>query len=120
MEPESEPPQVIDFELAGKNVPGGDRVLRELASLFLGECPRLLKELKNGVEKDDVTSAQRAAHTLKSNATIFAATPLAEKAARIEKLCAVDRFEEVPSLVPAVETAGNRVCQAIRQWLAKE
>jgi PAS domain S-box-containing protein len=108
---------IVDFKSAEKNVPGGEKILRELGGLFLGECPRLLGELVAAVGESDVTTAQRAAHTLKSNATIFAATPLADIAAKIEKFAARKRLGDVERLVPGIELAGERVCQAIRDWL---
>lgn len=108
----------LDFDAAAANVPGGEKVLRELGGLFLTECPRLLDELQQGLKEADAATVQRAAHTLKGNAGLFCAAHLAEQAADAEILAAEGKLNEVGTQQAALVESGEQVCRAIERWLA--
>jgi HPt (histidine-containing phosphotransfer) domain-containing protein len=63
----------------------GDRdLLREIASLFLEEYPRQLRNLKDAVSRQDSKAMQLAAHCIKGSVINFSAAAAAEAALRIE------------------------------------
>ena len=62
---------------------GADFVLT-LIDAFAEEAPRLLAALGRAAAARDVDGFESAAHSLKSNATTFGATRLAEMARRLE------------------------------------
>ena len=62
----------------------GAEFLAELIETFLVEAPGMMAEMEAGKETGDADALRRAAHSLKSNATTFGATRLAEVARGIE------------------------------------
>jgi CheY-like chemotaxis protein/HPt (histidine-containing phosphotransfer) domain-containing protein len=67
---------IVDFQAAEHRVPGGADGVRSLAKVMLDECPKLLGEMKSALADGDATRLQRAAHTLKGSADVFAARRL--------------------------------------------
>jgi histidine phosphotransfer protein HptB len=63
----------------------GAEFVSELIGTFLEEAPRVLAELRDAAAKGDVDSYRRAAHSLKSNAQTFGATPLAALSRELEQ-----------------------------------
>lgn len=55
----------------------GDEFMIELVDTFLEEAPSILAELRSALAASDAVGYRRAAHSLKSNGTIFGALTLA-------------------------------------------
>ena len=62
----------------------GEEFAAELVLTFLEEATQMLAELKGAIASGDADSYRRAAHSIKSNASTFGATGLAERARKIE------------------------------------
>lgn len=62
----------------------GAEFVAELLDTFFEEAPDLLAEMRQALEAGDVPALQRAAHSLKSNASTFGALPLAALARAVE------------------------------------
>lgn len=62
----------------------GDDFIAELVETFLDEAPRMIIELKKAILEVDADGYRRAAHSIKSNASTFGATALAELARDLE------------------------------------
>ncbi|MEW9920260.1 Hpt domain-containing protein [Marimonas sp. MJW-29] len=62
----------------------GDDFLSELVTTFLDEAPAMIADLKDAANKGDADRFRRAAHSIKSNASSFGATALAELARSME------------------------------------
>lgn len=63
----------------------GDSVLaKELVELYLVETPKLLDELRRGLDLHNAELVQRTAHTLKTASSYFAVSDIVETARRIE------------------------------------
>ena len=56
----------------------------ELVATFLEEAPGMIADLKAAVEGGDADAYRRAAHSMKSNADVFGASPLAELSRNLE------------------------------------
>ncbi len=108
---------IVDFDVALKGIPGGVEVLRDLAGIFLEECPKLLNAIQEGVNTGDAKSARRAAHTLRSSSKIIAAEELDEITAQLEQLARDDELSSVAERLPQLREAAERVCSAITDWL---
>jgi two-component system, sensor histidine kinase and response regulator len=66
---------------------GGDAdLLRELAEVFLDECPRWLADIGEAIDAGDARKLQRAAHTLKGGVDSFGARSAFEAALSLEKM----------------------------------
>ncbi len=108
--------EIVDFEEALKLVPGGVHVLRELAEIFLVECPKLVNDLRKGLADSNAEAAHRAAHTLKGAARILAARRLAEVAGDIERLAGKHQLVEVQSRVGELEAIVTQTCSVVKDW----
>jgi two-component system, sensor histidine kinase and response regulator len=67
-----------------ERVDGDRELMRELAGLFLGECPRRMSEIRQAIDRQDGTGLWRAAHDLKGSVGNFGARRAYEAAARLE------------------------------------
>jgi PAS domain S-box-containing protein len=108
--------EIVDFETALTQVPGGVEVLRDLARIFLMECPKLLKDLRQGLADEDAQTTLRAAHTLKGAARILAANRLAGLAAELEQLAKDEQLAAVRSRLGEIEAAVDQACGIIKAW----
>ena len=62
----------------------GSDFAAELVDTFLQEAPGMLKELRQAAAGNDPDGFRRAAHSIKSNASLFGATALADLARGME------------------------------------
>ncbi len=77
---------IFDPATALKRVGHDPLLLRELAELFLQECPKLMTEIGRAVASGEAMRLKRNAHTLKGSADNFAATGVHEAASRLEMM----------------------------------
>jgi HPt (histidine-containing phosphotransfer) domain-containing protein len=62
----------------------GEDFLGELIDTFFEEAPGMFDEMKQALAANDADGFRRATHSLKTNASTFGATELAEKARELE------------------------------------
>jgi HPt (histidine-containing phosphotransfer) domain-containing protein len=76
---------VIDLSVYGdlKDATGAE-FAGELVQTFLDEMPGMIADLKTAVQAGDADGFRRAAHSIKSNANVFGASGLAERARQLE------------------------------------
>jgi CheY-like chemotaxis protein/HPt (histidine-containing phosphotransfer) domain-containing protein len=66
---------------------GGDReLLRELAGLFVGDCPRMLSDIQDAVRDGNAEALQKAAHALKGSVSNFGAEAAVQVAFKLEMM----------------------------------
>jgi PAS domain S-box-containing protein len=116
IERENDQREIVDFDLALTQVPGGVAVLQDLARIFLTECPKLLKDLRQGLADENVEATQRAVHTLKGAARIMAANRLTEISSELETLAKDEQLETVRSRLGEIESAVEQACTIINAW----
>ena len=100
---------------------GGDlNLLREIAGLFLKECPGLMTQIQDAIVAGDASRLRRAAHTLKGAVGNFGAIPTFEAALKLEmmgqsgdlhaaKEACLALEAEIASLKPAMTEAGQMI-----------
>ena len=76
----------LDHALALERVGGDERLLREIAVLFLDECPRVMGEIRSAVEAGDAGALELAAHSLKGSVGNFGADRVFQAALRLEAI----------------------------------
>jgi len=87
---------VFDHHRFLANVDGNLDLMREIAQLFLEDCPRRLAALHDAMARRDRAALEQAAHTLKGSAGyisapgVFLAADAVETIARCGDLSAVD------------------------------
>ena len=100
---------VIDYEIALEQIPGGMEAVLEMSQLLLTECPRLMNELRAALDAGDANCVQRAAHTLKGSASVFGAKYVVEYAARIEKMGRSENLHDAPAAISKLEFEVERL-----------
>ncbi len=74
----------IDLESALANLGGDAELLREILALFLDECPRLISQIEDAIDRSDSQSLKRLAHSLRGVASHFSLKMLVEATAELE------------------------------------
>jgi CheY-like chemotaxis protein len=110
--------QELSFDpgAALKRVDGDRELLREVASLFFEDTPRLLAEVRNAIQRGDGKALERSAHTLKGSVGNFGARTAFEAAFSLEQMGRNGDFaranevftqldRQVTLLIPALEAA---------------
>ena len=75
----------FDRAAALERVDGDVELLKELAGLFLDDCPARMAEIRQAIVQRDAAKLQRAAHTLKGSVGHFGARETFEAAQRLER-----------------------------------
>jgi CheY-like chemotaxis protein/HPt (histidine-containing phosphotransfer) domain-containing protein len=77
-------PAAFDMAVALERVDGDLELMKELAELFLSECPQRMVEIRQSITKRDASRLQQGAHTLKGSVGNFGAREVFEAAQRLE------------------------------------
>jgi len=100
----------LDRQLALSRVGGDLELLREIAVLFLDECPRALLEIHQAVAGEDAVKLENAAHSLKGSVANFGASTAVEAAFRLDQMGRARQLAEAPEVLRALEQALAIVC----------
>ena len=82
---------------------GDAELLRELAGIFLQECPKMLNDLREALRAADPKAVARAAHTLKGSVGNFAMPRPWETAQRPELLAKSGQLSGADDILHALE-----------------
>jgi two-component system, sensor histidine kinase and response regulator len=104
------PEPALDRQLALSRVGGDLELLREIAVLFLDECPRALLDIHQALERQDAAKLENAAHSLKGSVANFGASAAVAAAFRLEQMGRVQQLVEAPEAFRALEQALAVVC----------
>ena len=74
----------FDMAVALERVDGDSELLKELATLFLCDCPRWMAEIRQAIDQHDASKLHQAAHTLKGSVGNFGARAAFLAASRLE------------------------------------
>lgn len=78
-------------------------VMRELIDTFLGEAPRLVDTMHDGLATLNLRELNRAAHSLKSTAATFGAAHLSQMCRDLEELSGREMPADAAARVAAIE-----------------
>jgi two-component system, sensor histidine kinase and response regulator len=82
---------------------GDSELLKELAGIFLQECPRMLDEIREALHSGNAKTLERAAHTLKGSVGNFAMPGPWETAQRLELLAKSGQLSGVEDIFHTLE-----------------
>jgi two-component system sensor histidine kinase/response regulator len=82
---------------------GDSELLKELAGIFLQECPRMLEEIRSALRAADSKALEIAAHALKGSVGNFAMPDPWETAQRLELLAKSGRLSGAPEIFRVLE-----------------
>ncbi len=74
----------FDLASALERVDGDVELMKELAGLFLDDCPQRMAEIQQAILRRDTTGLRTSAHTLRGSVANFGAPAAAEAARRLE------------------------------------
>jgi CheY-like chemotaxis protein len=77
-------PAVLDMATVLERMDGDVELLKELAGLFLSECPQRMAEIRQAITQRDASRLMQAAHTIKGSVGNFGAREAVEAAQRLE------------------------------------
>jgi HPt (histidine-containing phosphotransfer) domain-containing protein len=104
------PESVLDLQLALSRAGGDIQLLREIAVLFIEECPRGFAEIQAAVERGDSAALESAAHALKGSVANFGARAAVDAAFRLEQMGRTKELSEAEGMVRVLEGALSAVC----------
>jgi HPt (histidine-containing phosphotransfer) domain-containing protein len=100
---------------------GSDKVLlRELAGIFLQECPKTLSEMRDAITGEDCNLLMRTAHTLKGQAAFFGADPVCKLALRLERMGRTHRLADSQKAWTALEAEIGQLKSALTALVSEE
>jgi HPt (histidine-containing phosphotransfer) domain-containing protein len=75
----------LNVALALERVGGDEKLLREIAQLFLNECPDMVDKIREAVLRRDSTALERSAHDFKGSVANFGAEAAFQSALELER-----------------------------------
>jgi PAS domain S-box-containing protein len=108
---------LVDFETAQSNIPGGRAGLMKTCRLFLKENSRLISGLEIALASSDTTEAKRLAHTLHGSAKILNANKLADVSLEMEKFAEKESLEKAQILLPRLLTVAEETLHEITNFI---
>ena len=105
--------EVFDRETALAGLGGDERLLGELAGIFLGECPRWLAEGYAAVAQRSADRLRLVAHTIKGAASYLGASGVQAAAQRLETMGRDDKLEGAEEAWGALEQAVDSLRPAL-------
>ena len=76
--------KLLDWKGALEQLGGNEAALRDITQMFMDECPKLVKAIRDAIVDNDMPELRRNAHTLKGSAAVFSANSVVKAAAALE------------------------------------
>ena len=96
---------VLNWASALRQCELDDATLRDLAAVFLAECPKLLAEIQEAMTAGDAPKLRRAAHTIKGSAALFEGLAATTAARTLEECAKEKNFAAASAALPPLESA---------------
>jgi PAS domain S-box-containing protein len=110
----TKPAPVLDWEGAVQSL-GDEALLREMAAMFLDECPKLMAAIDAAIAGGDAPELRRAAHTLKGSAQVVGACAAAQAALALEIIGREGQLQAAPSSRRKLEAELVQLPAVLRQ-----
>jgi HPt (histidine-containing phosphotransfer) domain-containing protein len=96
---------------------GGDEALaRQLVSLFIVECPRMIDAVRDSVANGSADDIRRAAHALKGSVSNFTSDGATATAYELENIGRESRLVEAPAMLARLEQELAALLDALGSW----
>lgn len=98
---------------------GGDvDLLKEIARVFLDDCPRSLAELRDAAARGDCGAVERSAHSLKGAGSNFGASRMVAAALRIEQMGRDGELDDFAAALDVLESTLTSLCNELEALIA--
>lgn len=94
-------------------VDGDHEFVKEMADLFLDQCPTYLDDIRQAIDERDAGALERSAHTLKGVVSNLQATPAQKAALRLETLGRAGEWDGVSEAMVTLEREIERLQSAL-------
>jgi signal transduction histidine kinase/CheY-like chemotaxis protein/HPt (histidine-containing phosphotransfer) domain-containing protein len=108
----------VDRAQALARVEGDEDVLRQLAELFLDDCPKFRAEIERALGRGDVAAIVSPAHALKASVSVFGATAAEAAARRLEVAARQGDGVAAAAAFSDLTLQLARVCEGLAQLAA--
>jgi signal transduction histidine kinase/CheY-like chemotaxis protein/HPt (histidine-containing phosphotransfer) domain-containing protein len=108
----------VDRAQALARVEGDEDVLRQLAELFLDDCPKFRAEIESALGRGDVAAIVTPAHALKASVSVFGATAAEAAARRLEVAARQGDSAAASAAFSDLTLQLARVCEGLAQLAA--
>jgi CheY-like chemotaxis protein len=105
--------EALDWDEALSLVGGDRELLKEAARIFLEDAPGLLSKIKEAIGRRDAEALERAAHTLKGQASSFIAKRACEAALKLEMMGRRGDISQAEEAFAELEEAVSGLSQAL-------
>ncbi len=113
-------PAGIDRDSALARMGGDEALLRDIAVLFLEDCPMRLQAIRAAIDQKSAAGLQNEAHALKGAAGNLSASGLFEAAKTLERLGAENQLAGAEAAWRRLSDEAAVVMKALRQFENKE
>jgi HPt (histidine-containing phosphotransfer) domain-containing protein len=110
---------VFDQQEALSRARGQRALLRQIADLFLADCPGLLDQIRSAISTRDFPTLERAAHRLKGTAANLSAHRVVEVAQRLEEIGREGLFADADLTCAELEAELIRLERALETLTAE-
>ena len=100
---------MIDWSVALDYVGGDRKLLRDLAGIFLDECPRWMAELRQAIAARSAADLKRLGHTLKGSLGHFGVRAGFDAAYQLEKMARDGMLDGAPGACAALAVELERL-----------
>jgi signal transduction histidine kinase/CheY-like chemotaxis protein len=105
----------FDRDIALEKADGDEDLLKELAQIFLGECPKLMAQIRENIDQRNGAKLRIAAHALKGSASHFGAQPTCSAAQRLEDIGEKQNWQRAEESWTALVQALDRLTPDLDQ-----
>ena len=116
-EPGSQQSYSVDWSVALRITQGDRDLLREIAVAFVEEGRIVLADLKYALKKDDAPTAQRMAHTIKTNFRTFGVNDAHDLAFECEKSGKAGELDHLKEHLAELQEASKVVSSQLREFI---
>jgi CheY-like chemotaxis protein len=102
-----------------KQVDGDERLLQELAAVYLEECPKWMAELSDAFTRQNAAAIRRVAHSLKGSVGIFCSADNGEAfaaAQRMESIGSEANFAAAAAAYASLDAAVTRLRPSVSRF----
>ena len=111
---------IFNRSLALDRVGGDEELLREVAQLFLQECPPLIRQIREAVQHADADRVMEAAHTMKGSLATLGAEAGAQTAFQLEMMGRKHLLDGSHSVCSALEEQLGQLNDELQRVAAGE
>ncbi len=112
----SEQTDVVDWPQVLKDMGGKQKLLLDLISVALRECPRLLDQVHKAVDRRDAVALKLNAHTLHGSIRHFGASKAGQLAIQLEEMADKADLSQAADVLPALRRETSRLVAALEAY----